>query len=110
MCATGKLYKHNEGVNTNFILDGASSKTTLLSFDFQNPSAEKPQWGLYSANNQPEPVDGYSYPGYYLPEDRAKRITILDPKSNWDKEAVSKMLVDNTSQFFPVIVKYLLKQ
>jgi hypothetical protein len=31
--ATGKLYKHNEGVNTNFILDGASG-TTLLSFDF----------------------------------------------------------------------------
>jgi penicillin amidase len=30
--ATGKLYKHNEGVNTNFILDGASGKTTLLSF------------------------------------------------------------------------------
>jgi hypothetical protein len=32
--ATGKLYKHNEGVNTNFILDGASARTTLLSFDF----------------------------------------------------------------------------
>jgi penicillin amidase len=57
--ATGKLYKHNEGVNTNFILDGASAKTTLLSFGFlQNPSAENPQWGVYSANNQPEPVDG----------------------------------------------------
>jgi penicillin amidase len=37
--ATGKLYKHNEGVNTNFILDGAQAKTTLLSFGFlQNPS------------------------------------------------------------------------
>jgi penicillin amidase len=54
---------------------------------------------VYSANNQPEPVDGYSYPGYYLPEDRAKRITTLDSKSNWDKEAVSKMLVDNTLSF-----------
>jgi penicillin amidase len=29
---------------------------------------------MYSANNQPEPVDGYSYPGYYLPEDRAKEL------------------------------------
>jgi penicillin amidase len=65
---------------------------------------------VYSANNQPETVDGYSYPGYYLPEDRAKRITILDSKSNWDKEAVSKMLVDNTSQFFPGLLNILLKQ
>jgi penicillin amidase len=42
------------------------AKTTLLSFGFlKNPSAENPQWGyVYSANNQPEPVDGYSYPGY----------------------------------------------
>jgi hypothetical protein len=50
------------------------------------------------ANNQPEPVDGFSYPGYYLPEDRAKRITqLLEPKSNWDKAAVGQMIYDNTS-------------
>jgi len=111
--ATGKLYKHNEGVNTNFILDGASGKDDITEFlDFsKNPSAENPQWGyVYSANNQPEPVDGYAYPGYYLPEDRAKRITqLLDSKSNWDKEAVSKMLVDNTSLVSPVIIKYLIE-
>jgi penicillin amidase len=35
--------------------------------------------------------------GYYLPKDRATRITQLDPKSNWDKESVSKMMIDNTS-------------
>jgi penicillin amidase len=32
------------------------------------------------------------YPGYYLPENRAKRITPLGPKSNWDKESVGKMI------------------
>jgi penicillin amidase len=42
------------------------------------------------------PVDGFLYPGYYLPEDRAKRITQLEPKSDWDKESVGKMN-DNTS-------------
>ena len=107
--ATGKLYKHNEGVNTNFILDGASGKDDITEFlDFsKNPSAENPQWGYVY---QPEPVDGYAYPGYYLPEDRAKRITqLLDSKSNWDKEAVSKMLVDNTSLVSPVIIKYLIE-
>jgi penicillin amidase len=28
--ATGKLYKHNDGVETHFILDGSSGKTILL--------------------------------------------------------------------------------
>lgn len=111
--ATGKLYKHNQGVNTNFILDGASGDDDITEFlDFsENPSAENPKWGyVYSANNQPEPVDGFLYPGYYLPQDRAKRITqVLDSKSNWDKEAVSKMMVDNTSLVSPVVTKYLIE-
>ncbi|SHM10750.1 penicillin acylase family protein [Flavobacterium xinjiangense] len=109
--ATGKLYKHNEGVNTNFILDGASGKDDITEYlDFsKNPSAENPDWNyVYSANNQPEPIDGFLYPGYYLPEDRARRITqLLDPKSNWDKESVSKMIFDNTSIVTPEVVKNL---
>ena len=110
--ATGKLYKHNQGVNTNFILDGASGKDDITEYlDFsKNPSAENPNWNyVYSANNQPEPIDGFLYPGYYLPEDRAKRITqLLDPKSNWDKESVSKMIFDNTSLVTPEVVTTLI--
>ena len=46
----------------------------------------------------PQSIDGYRYPGYYLPEDRAKRITyLLDAKVKWSKEDVSKMICDNTS-------------
>jgi penicillin amidase len=45
---------------------------------------------VYSANNQPEPVDGYSYPGYW--RSSKKNYTTLDSKSNWDKEAVSKLV------------------
>ncbi|CAC9973319.1 penicillin acylase family protein [Flavobacterium panici] len=100
--ATGKLYKHNKGVNTHLILDGSSGKDDIVEYlDFsKNPSAENPKWGyVYSANNQPEPIDGYLYPGYYLPEDRAKRISgLMDAKSDWDKEAISKMIYDNTSE------------
>ncbi|MFV8358593.1 penicillin acylase family protein, partial [Flavobacterium sp. XS1P32] len=110
--ATGKLYKHQAGVNPNFILDGASGKEDIKEFlDFsKNPSAVNPKWNyVYSANNQPEPVDGFSYPGYYLPEDRAKRITqLLEPKSNWDKAAVGQMIYDNTSSVAPEVVKQLL--
>ncbi|WP_264553296.1 penicillin acylase family protein [Flavobacterium sp. N2038] len=99
--ATGKLYKHNQGVNTHLILDGSSGKEDIAEYlDFsKNPSAENPEWGyVYSANNQPEAIDGYLYPGYYLPEDRAKRISgLMNAKSDWDKEAISKMIYDNTS-------------
>ena len=110
--ATGKLYKHNKGVNPNFILNGASGKDDIAAYlDFsKNPSAVNPTWNyVYSANNQPEAIDGFLYPGYYLPEDRAKRITqLLKPKSNWDKAAVGKMIFDNTSSVAPEVVKSLI--
>jgi penicillin amidase len=110
--ATGKLYKHNKGVNTNFILDGTSGKDDITEYiDFsKNPSAVNPDWSyVYSANNQPEAIDGFLYPGYYLPEDRAKRITqLLDSKSNWDKKSVSEMINDNTSIVAPGVVKNLI--
>jgi len=110
--ASGKLYRHNEGVNTHLILDGTDGKDDIKAFlDFEkNPSAENPEWGyVYSANNQPEAIDNsYLYPGYYLPEDRAKRISgILDARSDWDKEAISKMIFDNTSDVAVEVVKNL---
>ncbi|RKS99848.1 penicillin acylase family protein [Flavobacterium sp. 123] len=112
--ATGKLYKHNTDVNTNFILNGASGEDDIKEYlDFsKNPSAVNPKWNyVYSANNQPEPIDGYLYPGYYLPEDRAKRIDqLLAPKSNWDKEAVSKMIFDNRSSVATDVVRNLLSE
>lgn len=110
--ATGKLYKHKEGVNPNFILEGASGEDDIKEYlDFsKNPSAVNPSWNyVYSANNQPEPIDGFLYPGYYLPEDRAKRIVqLLDSKSDWDKEAASKMIFDNSSNVAPNVVQSLL--
>ncbi|MBP4139890.1 penicillin acylase family protein [Flavobacterium geliluteum] len=110
--ATGTLYKHNKGVNSFLILEGASGKDDITEYlDFsKNPSAENPNWGyVYSANNQPEAIDGYLYPGYYLPEDRAKRISgLLDAKSNWNKEDISKMIYDNTSSVANITVSNLI--
>ena len=111
---SGKLYKHNEGVNTNFILDGASGKEDITSFlDFsKNPKSLNPTWNyIYSANNQPEAIDGFLYPGYYLPEDRAKRISeLLAPKNDWTKEDVSKMITDVTSSTATTIVNNLIAE
>ncbi len=109
---SGKLYKHNPNVNTNFILDGASGNDDIKEYlDFsKNPQAINPPWNyVYSANNQPEAIDGFLYPGYYLPQDRAKRITeLLDSKNDWTKESVSKMIIDNTSATSPEIVQNLI--
>jgi penicillin amidase len=110
--ASGKLYKHNNGANTNFILNGSDGKDDSVEYlDFsKNPSAVNPEWNyVYSANNQPEPIDGFAYPGYYLPEDRAKRITqLIASKSNWDKSSVGEMINDNTSSISPEVVKKLI--
>ena len=98
---SGKLYKLDKSVNGNFIMNGANGiddKREFLDFS-KNPSAINPIWNyVYSANNQPESIGGYLYPGYYLPKDRAKRIDgLLNPKNNWTCTDVQNMINDNTS-------------
>jgi penicillin G amidase len=98
---SGKLYKLDASVNPNFILNGANGiddKKQFLDFS-KNPSAVNPTWHyVYSANNQPEAIENYLYPGYYLPQDRAKRIaTLLEAKNDWTAQDVQKMIFDNTS-------------
>lgn len=98
---SGKLYKLDKSVNGNFIMNGANGiddKKEFLDFS-KNPSAINPNWNyVYSANNQPEPIEGYLYPGYYLPKDRATRINgLLEPKNNWTSADVQNMTNDNTS-------------
>jgi len=99
--AAGKLYKLPKNVNPNFILNGSNGEDDKKEFlDFsKNPTALNPSWNyVYSSNNQTEAVDGYLYPGYYLPKDRAQRIEgLLTPKNDWTSKDVEKMILDNTS-------------
>ena len=109
---SGKLYKLEKGVNANFILNGTNGiddKKEFIDFS-QNPSAINPSSHyVYSANNMPESINGYNYPGYYLPEDRAKRISnLIESKKDWTADTVSKMITDNTSNSSPEIVKNML--
>ena len=109
---SGKLYKLDKSINPNFILNGTNGIDDQKEFlDFsKNPHAINPSWNyIYSANNQTEAVDGYLYPGYYLPQDRAKRISsLLQPKNNWTKDDVGKMINDNTSAIKPSITANLI--
>ena len=99
--AAGKLYKYRDAVHTKVFLDGSSGKDEIqnyLDFD-ENPQAINPKWNyVYTANNQPDSIAGFLYPGYYQPEDRAKRIVeLLEAKNDFTKEDVAKMLDDVVS-------------
>ncbi|MCK0145240.1 penicillin acylase family protein [Arenibacter sp. F26102] len=111
--ATAKLYEMPDSTNTKFILEGSTGKDEPLRYlDFsENPMAINPSWNyVYSANNQPDSINGKLYPGYYLPEDRAKRIvSLLEPKDDWDREAVQEMMLDDTSMVNTEVVTNLSK-
>ena len=111
--ASAKLYTMPDSISIKFVLDGTSGKQEPLGYlDFsKNPSAINPPWNyVYSANNQPDSIAGMLYPGYYLPENRAKRIVeLLDGKNDWDKASASKMILDVRSTVNPQLVTELIK-
>ena len=77
----------------------------------ENPQAENPASGfVYSANNQPDSIAGIWYPGYYLPEHRAKRIVnLLNQDKKWDVASTQGMITDVVSVNYPTIVKDILQ-
>ncbi len=99
--ATAKLVKRPAHVNSFVFLNGAEGADDPVGYYLfeENPHAVDPPSGyVYSANNQPDSIDGYLYPGYYMPEDRARRIkTLLDANGKWDMEGFKKMLLDENS-------------
>lgn len=65
----------------------------------KNPRSVNPPGGfVYSANNQPDSVDGVLYPGYYFPKSRAGRIhRLLSQEKKWTVEDVKAVILDATS-------------
>ncbi|SNZ00117.1 penicillin acylase family protein [Flagellimonas pacifica] len=111
--AAAKLYQMPDSISTKFVLNGKTGREEPLRYlDFsENPSAINPPWNyVYSANNQPDSISGMLYPGYYLPENRARRIVgLLDAKNDWDRESVSEMILDATSSINPVLITELIR-
>ena len=111
--SSAKLYSLRDGLSSKTYLNGASGKDEIIEFlPFEeNPQAVNPSWNyVYSANNQPDSVRGRLYPGYYQPQDRAKRIvSLLEQKDDFSKEDVSKMIYDVKSSTVSNISKHLLK-
>ena len=99
--AVAKLPIRPAHVTSKFFLDGSSGKDEYLGFyDFsKNPHSVNPPWGyVYSANNQPDSVEGVLYPGYYYPRSRAGRIEeLISQEKKWTMEDVKIVDLDVTS-------------
>lgn len=99
--ATGRLYKLPEGTDERLLLDGSNERDdsiTWLPFS-ENPKCVNPVTGfIYTANNQPDSVNGFLLPGYYAPNDRAERILqLLKRKPLLNIEDMRLMALDDTS-------------
>ena len=111
--ASAKLPNRPDHVNSKLILNGNGSDdfTEYLPFS-QNPQAENPPWGyVYSANNQPDTINTGLYPGYYLPEDRGRRIVeLLENKNNVDVSYMESMLTEDINPASSDIQEILVSQ
>ncbi|WP_299461416.1 penicillin acylase family protein [uncultured Microscilla sp.] len=104
--AVAKLIKRRDSLNSKFFMDGASGKDEPLGFyKFEeNPRSINPPSGfVFSANNQPEKMsDGIYYPGYYVPDHRAKRIkSWLTRTQRWNMSKMQVMITDGISAAYP---------
>jgi penicillin amidase len=98
--ASAKLYSYTTDVNRKSILDGVKNHDVIYHTFDKNPQAINPANNyVYSANNQPnDTINGKLYPGYYLPENRGKRIVdLLEAKDDWQVTDFKAMINDVTS-------------
>lgn len=112
--AAGKLLKRAPGASSLVLLDGSNVNQDPVGFyDFkENPQMENPASGfLYSANNQPDSMDGMGYyPGYYVPEDRALRIKkLFSEKEKYSIADLQQISQDVVSPVTPLIARKILE-
>ena len=119
--AAAQLPIRPKHVNSKLFLDGSSGKDEIIGFfkTEENPQSENPPCGyVYSANNQPDTIfsisdsgKGTLYPGYYAPENRAKRINELLAKENsWDTEKMKGLLTEISTDIYPEIGKMIINE
>lgn len=112
--ASAKLVRRPEHVNSKYFLNGFSGLDEPLGYyDFdENPHSVNPESNfVYSANNQPESFDGKFYPGYYVPDNRARRI--VDLLSNGEKfsmDDMNEMVMDTYSPESVTMLQLLLSE
>lgn len=112
--AAGSLPRRPAHVRPWLVLDGASGRDEIegwLPFSENPHNVNPPEGFVYSANNQPERTENQPLtPGYYVPEDRARRISqwLSGDKKDWTSDEVRQMTLDTRNPVFPVIAQQML--
>ncbi len=108
--ASASILKYNDSAKSDRIENWENAPVSFYDFK-DNPQNINPKSGMvYSANNQPDSVNGILYPGYYAPEDRAKRILkLLNSDKDWTVDKIKSVSTDVTSVKAPEIVHEILK-
>jgi penicillin G amidase len=111
--SAAKLPIYKAGMNTKIILNGSTGEDDIQGYyEFEeNPQIENPAEGfVYSSNQEPAPISGLNYPGYYAPEDRSLRIhKLLSEKEKWNLNDLKKVSTDVISNTHPLNAQYILK-
>jgi len=107
--ASAKITKYKDSVNPSIIQNTEKYPIGFYNFSKNPQSINPPSGFVYSANNQPDSVDGILYPGYYAPEDRAKQIVkFLSSSNNWNVEKVKKIQLSVKSEKKPITANIIL--
>ncbi len=107
--ASASILKYKDSVKTDRIESWKNAPVAYYDFKDNPQSVNPPSGFLYSANNQPDSVNGILYPGYYAPEDRAKRIiSLINSDSDWTVDKIKKISTDVTSVKAPKIAAEIL--
>ena len=100
--AAAKISKYKDTAYSDRIQSYENAPVGYYDFSDNPQSINPPSGFVYSANNQPDSVNGILYPGYYAAEDRAMRINqILNTESKWNVEKIIKMQTDVKSPKMP---------
>ncbi len=110
--ASGKLIQRRNELTSKQFYDGSTGlddPDAHLPFQKNPRSVNPPSGYVFSANNQPDTVDGIVYSGYYLPDDRAERIKqLIESKEKLNVEDIKSMQLDTQSKTFENIKGILL--
>ncbi len=110
--ASGKLIQRRDERTSKQFLDGSTGlddPDDFYPFEKNPHSINHPSGFVFSANNQPDTVDGVVYSGYYLPDDRGERIKeLIEGKEKFSVEDVKDMQLDTYSKTFENIKGILL--
>jgi len=110
--AVGKLVKRAPGTPCSLVLDGSDSANYWQGFyDFSdNPKSENPPQGyVFSCNHQPDTFHGNFHAGYYLTDERARRLdALLNSQPTFNREDLERIALDVTNPHTVVIAQQLL--